>query len=306
MFETGTYFDCDVKTYRAWLAINYSSLSRFADSPDHALMDVPAKSYFEFGNAFELLVEDRAKGSKKFDERFFACDAPGDMPDDLAGWIERKEDLSTKYRLKKDGDRHAGAARKHEWLDACQDNPGIMPKGRDEIAQLKKMVDNFMKMQPFSDELSRQHGVYSEAPLSEILPIAEFQVPIIWHVGRMMKKALIDCMVETESTIYVFDIKTAADMKRFFWMLREKYWIQEVHYSAGLKLIFKDKEIVWRFLVSSKAEPYISQPFCVDPMRMDDCSGRYNDLCTEYQAWIDDGKPPKGWKELEKVGIYFN
>ncbi|MCK5611151.1 hypothetical protein KAR91_55270 [Candidatus Pacearchaeota archaeon] len=306
MLETGTYLDCDVKTYRAWPAINYSSLADFFESWDHALMVKAAKSYFEFGTAFELLVEDQAKGSNKFGERFFTCDAPGDMPDDLAGWIEKEEDLDTKYRLKKDGERHAGAARKHEWLDACQDNPGIMPKGKDEMAQLKKMVDNFMKMQPFADKLSRDQGVYSESPLSEILPIADFQVPIIWHVGKLMKKALIDCMVETESTIYVFDIKTAAELKRFIRMLMDRYWIQELHYTAGLKFIFRDKEIVWRFLVSSKAEPYLSQPFCVDPMRLGDCSGHYNDLCTEYQAWTEDGRPPKGWKPLEKVGIYFN
>jgi len=304
--KTGTYLDTPDKEYRAWNALNYSSIADYNDSQDHALMVKAAKSYFEFGTAFELLVEDQAKGSKKFNERFFVADAPGDMPDELAGWIDNKEDLGDKYRYKKDGTLNMQSEKRHLWLDACQDNPGAMPKGVDEMALLKKMVDNFMKMQPFADELSRQQGVYSEVPLSEILPIANFQVPIIWYVGKLMKKALLDLMVETESTVYVFDIKTTAELKRFVRMLMDRYWIQELHYTAGLKSIFKGKEIVWRFLVSSKAEPWLSKPYCVDPMRMDDCSGRYNDLCTEYQAWVDDDKPPKGWLTLEKVGIWFN
>ena len=311
----GTYYDTPDKEYRAWNALNYSSMADYNESQDHALMVKAAKSYFEFGTAFELLVEDMAKGSKKFNERFFVADAPGAMPDDknpLAKWIDGGEDLSSKYKWnqpdKKTGEVRLSkqSARLHTWLDECQQHPGMMPKGVDEMALLKKMVDNLMKMQPFADELSRQQGVYTEAPLSEILPLANFQVPIIWYVGKLRKKALLDLIVETESTVYVFDIKTTAELKRFIRMLMDRYWIQELHYTAGLRSIFKGKEIVWRFLVSSKAEPWLSRPYCVDPMRMDDCSGRYNDLCTEYQAWVEDGKPPKGWLSLEKVGIWFN
>ena len=41
-------------------------------------------------------------------------------------------------------------------------------------------------MQPFAD-------IGGTETLAEILPIADFQVPIIWYVGKMMKKALLDC-----------------------------------------------------------------------------------------------------------------
>lgn len=322
MLKEGVYLDTPVDEYRKWPAINYSSLASFNESQDHALMEVEPKSYFEFGNAFELLVEDRAKGTNKFSKRFFNCEATGEMPTDLAGWIERGEDLNTKYRRKKDGGLHGGASRLHEWLDECREHPGAMPMGKDQLETLSIMVDNFMKMQPFAD-------IGNESTLAEMLPLASFQVPVLWYTGKafdgtaatpgysMRKKALIDFFIETEGRIYAFDVKTAADMKRFFWMMRDKYWIQEVHYASGLGHLFPGKEIVWRFLVSSKAAPHISQPYCIDPAgevaaeyvdfsKYGNVLDKYSDLCQKYQDWIDDGRPPKGWKELEKVKIWIN
>ncbi len=300
MLKAGTYLDTPKKTYHAWSAINYSSLSRFNESQDHALMDWPAKSYFEEGRAFELLIEDRAKGTAKFAERFFLADAPGAMPEDLAGWIDRGEDLNDKYVYTKKNELHGGKKRLHAWLDACRDHPGQMPMGRDQMEMLNKMVDNFMLCQPFAD-------MGTVDTLADILPACDFQVPIFWWAGKMKKKGLLDCMLETKECVYVFDIKTAADMKRFEWMLKDKYWIQEAHYTAGLKSIFPKKEIVWRFLVSSKQDPHLSQPFCVDPHTMQEYGmERYYDLCTDYQEWIDAGRLPKGWKELEAVKIFFN
>jgi len=299
MLKQGIYLDTPDKEYRSWPAINYSSLSKFNESQDHALMDWPSKSYFEEGSAFELLIEDRAKGTKKFAERFFLADAPGAMPEDLAGWIEGEENLETKYRLKKDGSLNMQSKRLHGWLDACRDNPGMMPMGKDQMEMLNKMVDNFMLCKPLLD-------MGSENTLAEILPHCDFQVPVLWYAGKMRKKALLDCLFETTERIYIFDIKTAADLTRYPYALKDYGWIQEVHYTAGMKSIFPDKEIVWRFLVSSKAEPWLAQPFQVDPYSIS--SGgmeAYYDLCKRYQAWIDEGKQPKGWKELEKVRIFF-
>lgn len=302
VLKQGTYIDTEEKEYRKWSAINYSSLADFNESQDHALMEKPARSYFEEGNAFELLVEDRAKGTAKFSKRFFLANAPGAMPDDLAAWIDGEEDLDSKYKYNLDGGRNKQCERKHAWLDECRDNPGKMPMGTDQIAKLNKMVDNFMKMQPFKD---------TKSTLAEILPHASFQVPLVWYLRSrtgsiMRKKALIDCMVETDTTIYVFDIKTAAEIKRFLWMLKEKYWIQEMHYTEALKAIFQEKSIVWRFLVSPKAEPYVAQPFCVDPICKDRYAvDAYSLLCERYQEWLAEGRPPKGWKHLEEVEVFF-
>lgn len=312
--RTGTYLDTNVKTYRSWNAINYSSLSRFSESQDHCLMEVPAKSYFEFGSAFELLVEDRAKGTAKFAERFFECGAPGDMPDDLAGWIDRSEGLNEKYKWNKP-DKKTGEIRLnkkherlHEWLDSCQQFPGMMPMGKDQMEMLGKMVDNFMLMQPFADQ-------GQEITLAEILPKCDFQIPIIWYVPRsfdgrkagkpMRKKALLDVMFETDETVYIWDIKTAADIKRFEWMLKDKYWIQQIHYTVGIRSIFPGKKIVWQFLVSSKQAPYLSQPFCLDDRSVNDAVDVYKALCLNFAEWVDEGRPAKGWLPLETVQVYF-
>ena len=321
MLKEGVHIGTPVKEYRAWPAINYSSLADFNESQDHALMEKKQKSYFEFGSAFEAMVEDKVKGTKKFSERFFTCEAPGEMPEDLAEWIEGDVDLSLKYRRKKDGGLHGGSQRLHDWLDECRANAGKMPMGEDQIETLSIMTENFLLMQPFAD-------IGNTKTLAEILPLASFQVPILWYTGKpfdgttaapgysMRLKALLDCLIVTESTVYIFDIKTAADMKRFFWMMRDKYWIQEVHYTAGAGHLFTGKDIVWRFLVSSKAAPYISQPYCidpagqtssefVDPSKYGNVLDKYSDLCQRYQDWMDEGRPPKGWKELERVRIYL-
>ena len=139
----------------------------------------------------------------------------------------------------------------------------------------------------------------------KILPQAEFQVPIIWYVGKMRKKALFDLMIETKDTVYIWDIKSSADLTRFQWMLKDKYWVQEIHYTSGARAVFPGKKIVWQFLASSKQAPYLSQPFCMDDRSMEDAHLVYKVLCENYSEWVDAGRPPKGWLPQETVRVYF-
>ena len=122
----------------------------------------------------------------------------------------------------------------------------------------------------------------------------------------MRKKALVDCIVITETAVYIFDIKTAATWKKFRASLAERYWVQEIHYSSGIGRIFPGKDIHWRFLVAPKAEPWVAQPSCIDATSVDNAWFAYQELCERYQGWIDDGRPAKGWKELETVKLWFN
>lgn len=290
--KTGTYFDTSEKEYRKWDALNYSRLAAFAESQDHALLEIGPKSYFEMGKAFELLVEDRAKGTNKFGERFFVCDAEGDMPDGLAGWIENKDLLGAMYKLKKDGTRNDRSKRLHSWLDACRDHPGAMPKGKDEMDKLNIMVNNFMKLE-----------VYGH-PLEELLRVAEFQVPLHWTVNGIKKKALVDVLLETKSSTYVFDMKSAANMHQFKKMLRGKYWIQSVH-SEGVAEVCKDP-MPFVFLVSSKQEPYLAQSFGLEIESRWYAEAEYMELCKRFVEWEAAGCPPRGWKEYEEVKVYFN
>ena len=295
--KQGIYPEMEEKDYRKLPALNYSSLADFNESPDHCLMKKAGKSYFEEGTAFELLIEDRAKGTNKFAKRFFLADAPGAMPKELAGWIENKEDLKTKIEYKLDGDRKKKS--KHKWIDECLKNPGMMPMGTDQMKMLGKMVDNFLLMKPLED-------IGVEETLEEILPIAQFQVPIIWYTGKMRKKALLDCMVETDTAIYVFDIKTAANEDKFRKTLSKRYWVQEVHYSSGIGRLFSGKDVIWRFLVSPKDEPWVAFPAITDKTSIDMAWSKYADLCESYQEWIEDGRPKKGWKELQTVKVWFD
>jgi len=291
--KKGTYLDTDEKTYRAWPGINYSSLSRFSESQDHCLMPWPAKSYYEEGTAFELLIEDRAKGTAKFAERFFLADAPGAMPDGLAGWIDEGKDLGNLYTYTQKGELHGGKKRLHAWLDACRDHPGMMPMGKDQMVMLNKMVDNFMLMELYGH------------PLSKILAIADFQVPIIWEASGIKKKALVDVLIQTKDKTYAFDIKTAADIYRFKSMLRNKYWIQDVHYSEGVAMVCNNP-MPFMFLVSSKAEPFLAQPFGVDPDSREYAKQEYAELCNRFVEWDESGRPAKGWKGYEEIRIYFS
>jgi len=302
--KSGIYPKMPEKDYRALSGLNYSSLADFNISQDHALMEKTGKSYFEFGNAFESLVEDRAKGTSKFTDRFFLADAPGEMPKDLAGWIEKEEDLKSKYKWnkpKKDGSVALSGTyvNRHLWLDECIKNPGMMPIGTDQIEILGKMIDNFMAMKPLED-------IGVNETLEEILPVAQFQVPIIWYHGKMVKKALIDCMVETDTAVYMWDIKTAATEAKFRQMLSKRYWLQEIHYTAGGGHVYPGKDIHWRFLVSPKDEPWVAFPAITDPGSSGTCWSRYAKLCEDYQAWVDDGRPAKGWKELQIGKVWFN
>lgn len=302
--KQGIYLEMPEKDYRKLPALNYSSLADFNISQDHALLEKTGKSYFEFGNAFELLIEDRAKNTSKFAERFFLADVEGEMYKDLAGWINNKEDLESKYKWnkpKKDGSVVLSGTHRnrHAWLDECLKNPGMMPMGTDQMEMLGKMVDNFMLMRPLED-------IGVEETLEEILPVAQFQVPIIWYHGKMRKKILVDCMVDTPKAVYVFDIKTAATERKFRSSLSERYWVQEVHYTAGTGHVHPGKDIIWRFLVAPKDEPWVAFPAITDPGSIDLCWARYADLCERYQEWVDDGRPAKGWKELETVKVWFN
>ena len=87
--------------YRKYPGLNFSSLASFYNkgtySPDHALMSIDFKSYFEFGKMFEALLQDTATGTKTFDERFFQSTVDGNMPDKMIQWIDEKHDLTSYY-----------------------------------------------------------------------------------------------------------------------------------------------------------------------------------------------------------------
>jgi len=294
--KPGVYYDMPEAEYRALPRLNYSLLADFNQSQDHALQVRQNQSYFEFGKAFELVIQDISKDTRLFYDRFFVSQIRGEMPKGVAEWIESEADLSNKYNLNKDGSRSKVSARLHEWLDACIDNPGKMPMSQIEYDQLCIMAWNFLDMH-----------IYGH-PLYEILPVAEFQVPIVWEINGIAKKALVDVLIETDLKTYTFDIKTSVSLSNHFTnfkkMLRSRYWIQDIHYSEGIKATCKNP-MPFMFLVSSKSEPFLAQPFGLDPDSRIDAEQAYSSLCYDFAEWDKSGRPPKGWKEYEEIKLYF-
>ncbi|MBI9093077.1 MAG: PD-(D/E)XK nuclease-like domain-containing protein [Desulfobacterium sp.] len=287
--------------YRKLPGLNFSSLAAFYNkgtySPDHALMTFQFKSYFEFGKMFESLIQDMATGSKEFDVRFFQSTVDGTMPDDLIKWIDEKEDLENHYVYTQKGALSGTYKKRHAFLDEARAHPGKIPVSTKDWTMLHTLADRMMNMK------------YSDALVGDLLANAEFQVPIAWtsSVDGLDKKALIDCLVELNGEFHPFDIKTTADFKRFGYMLSDKYFIQEIHYTEGINEAL-GVCMTMPFLVASKEAPHLCQPWEVDYGDIDRKSlahDEYHDLCSAYAKWIGDGRKPKGWLPLTKKKIYI-
>lgn len=283
--------------YREYPALNFSRLAAYYNkgiySPDHALMTIEYKSYFEYGKMFETKMQDAVQGTDEFSKRFFKSEASGKMPDSLIQWIDEKEDLSSKYKLNKDGSKSKTSKTLHAFLNESLSNAGKIPVSTEDWEMLERHVDRMLKMH------------YMGLKVRDILEAAEWQVPIVWKDERgLEKKALIDCLAELEDGYLACDIKTTAGFDRFKWMIRDKYWIQDVHYSEGVTIALGPC-MQMPFLVASKEAPYLCQPWTVDydgPDAKVAAVEEYNLLCESFSKW--DGKP-KGWLPMTSQPLYL-
>jgi hypothetical protein len=289
------------KEYRKHPGLNFSNLAAFYNkgiySPDHALLKFHYKSYFEYGKMFESMLQDAATGSNEFGKRFYQSKVDGKMPDELIKWIDEKEDLNQFYKFNKDGSKSKTCKTKHAYLDEAQLNIGKIPVSVKDWDLLHRHTENMLKME------------YLDSKVSDLLSSAQWQVPVIFEdYDGLTKKALIDCLVDLGGSQYLLiDIKTTANFKQFFWMLKEKYFIQDLHYTKAVNLKYGDCEQMV-FFVASKEAPFLCSPFMVDYGGIDFKSSaieEYMELCEAYKKWIDGGKKPKGWLPLQTVKHYF-
>lgn len=283
--------------YREYPALNFSKLAAYYNkgiySPDHALIKIDFKSYFEYGKMFETRLQDAVKGTCEFEERFFQSKASGNMPDQLIQWIDEGEDLRQFYVYTKKGEPSGTYKTRHAFLDEAQGHPGKIPVSTEDWEMLKRHVDRMLKME------------YLDTRVRDILEAAEWQVPIIWtDENGLEKKALIDCLAEVSDGFLACDIKTAAGFDRFRYMLRDKYWIQDIHYSEGVSYT-KGVCMQMPFFVASKEAPCLCQPWTVDydgPDAKAAAMEEYNQLCESFSKW--NGKP-KGWLPMTSTRLYL-
>ena len=253
--EAGPFYFETEDEYREYHAINFSSLAAYYNkgvySPDHALMTIEHKSYFEYGKMFETMLQDYVKGTKEFEKRFFQSTVSGKMPDELIQWIDKNEDLESKYNLNKDGSRSKTSATRHAFLDEAQANPGKIPVSIQDWDMLNRHTENMLKMQ------------YLDANVEDILAAGEWQVPITWTEDGLKKKALVDCLVDLGGEYLPVDIKTTAGFKQFSYMLKDKYFIQDIWYCEGVTHVY-GPAMQMAFFVASKEAPFLCQPWAVD------------------------------------------
>jgi len=286
--------------YRKSPGLNFSSIAAYynggAYSPDHALMRFGLKSFFEYGKAFETMLQDAVKSTNEFEKRFFRSTVSGKMPDDLIKWIDTGDDLENRIVLKKDGTRNMQKKTLHAFLDEAMAHPGQIPLPSNDFAMLKQHTDRMLNMH------------YRDARVGDILAAGQWQVPIIWidEDSGLAKKALVDCLVDLGGDFLPVDIKTTAGFGAFRGMLRGKYWIQDIWYCEGVAAT-KGPTMPMVFFVASKEVPYLCQPWTIDysdpglrDIAIEDCRA----LCLSYQAWADAGKPSKGWLPEQSIKYY--
>jgi hypothetical protein len=276
------------KEYRAAAGLNYSSMASFSISPDHALMEFKPQSYFEEGKQFELMVQDACQNTRLFFDKYFICECSGAMPNNLIWLIENNKDLEKEYIYNADGITLSGKHKtKHAYLDECIANKGMLPVGNKKYAELKKLVDNMLKM------------VVMNTTVKDILANAQFQVPIFWEYNGILKKALLDCVTFYNGNTYCFDIKTSANDFEFKKNANSKYWIQKNHYTEGANIVYGNVRC-FTFLVAYKEKPFLCQPVNI----AGDQTAEYNDVCYRYTQWIKAGKPAVGYLPERNLYLY--
>jgi hypothetical protein len=273
--------------YRQHPGLNYSKLSQFYESQDHALLQTPPKAIFEIGHIFEDMVQDACKGTSLFKDRYFVCDTKGKMPDELMRWIESCEDLSTKIIYNKDGVTPSGHHKsRHAFIDACLDNPGKYPITQYDSDMLCIMRDNMLSTEVFG------------STVLEMLADSEFQIPVTWETHGILKKALFDAVYVDSDYVISFDIKTSANQTTFNRFAREKYWIQKEHYSEGA--VHEWGRINgFCFLAGYKEDPFLCEPIQIKG----DKSYDYEALCNDYMKWAREDKPQKGYLPMRDIWV---
>ena len=272
--------------YRQHPGLNYSKLSPFYESQDHALLRTPPKSIFETGHIFEDMVQDACKGTNLFNQRYFVCSVNGKTPDELKQWIESGHNLESEIIYKGDGTRNNTYKTKHAFLDACLDNPGKYPITQYDSDMLCIMRDNLLSAEVFG------------STAWEMLSDSMFQVPIVWENHGIIKKALFDAVYIDPSYVICFDIKSSENQKTFNRFAREKYWIQKEHYSEGATFEWGQVD-GFCFLAGYKEDPFLCEPVQIKG----DKSYDYETLCDDYMKWARENKPQKGYLPMRDIWV---
>lgn len=282
------------KKYRAAPDLNYSLLADFNEAPDVALMKKKPKGYFEIGKIFEAYFEDEIMGTKLLLKKYYFSEIDKDLPDKIVEEIRCGVTPMIVYN--KDGVTPAGNKKVYNWFASeIQDNDGKMPIPVSVQNLARRGTRNLLDCK-IDDTKIRD--------LIDHCDTVEFQVPIFWKTGSgLHKKMLADMVLDHKDYTACFDIKTAASFKEFRWMFKDRYWIQERHYSEGLESKHGEKVYPGGMLfpVVSKQAPFLGKIFAGSLKFQDQRQKDYRSICMKCQKWIDAGKYSFGSKDMEYI-----
>ncbi len=266
--------------------LNYSTLRKFDESPDHCLMEIGDKPYFVFGRAFEDLIQDKITGSNMFDKYVITelRNMPQKLMDVMGLDTVLKTDIADLRIFNKDGSLSKSHKNLHDWLDLVITN---------KLDATYLSIEDYDKIQRMTDNMLT--CVYNGYQINELLIDAEWQKELFWTETITDKKAKIDCYLDHR----IFDIKTTANLRKAVSDIRYRYWIQDVHYCEGSS--FMDNPVVnMPFLFASKEEPYICQVIEISQESKIACKIAYDNLVNNYLNW---NKQPVGY--LPQKTIYM-
>jgi len=105
------------------------------------------------------------------------------------------------------------------------------------------------------------------------------------HREKMIKwedilpcRALVDCYYVAPDAVYVYDIKCTGTFhpEAFNRTARKlRYWLQEAHYTIGLKSLY-DRPVIWRWVIIETLAPYRVQMRWYDPRSAEIATGYRN------------------------------
>lgn len=128
-------------------------------------------------------------------------------------------------------------------------------------------------------------------------PDAIAEKSIKWQDAEtgLMLRALPDFRLDLGYEWLATDIKTCADMGKFKWAVKDGYWMQHVHYEAGLQSL-DDKPVTFTFLAVEKTPPYLVRCFQMTDRMIQEARDEWRktlrDLAECYASgdWSDPGE----------------
>lgn len=274
------YSEYSDKEYHSCLEfVGSSELKKIArgKSTDYLGETTKDKIEFKIGTAFHLMVEDYAKGTKKFEEEFYITD--------LKRPIKILEMMSGEEEGK----------RSKDILNELKDNNHKFPLTREENRTISSMLNNFNSIN------------FRGLKITDCITNSVFEKAFFWE-NEFKKKCKPDFFFFIDDEIFLFDIKTYRDDIEMFPYDFKKlaYYIQAAQYREGVQSHYPDYKVrPMSFAVSSKKSPYISGVYTLDQdeetiLRIEQ---EYRITCERYKEWLNMGKERTG--TIKEKQLFF-